>query len=101
MSSPIFRLNGEGKVDLPAHQLDYLLTVKVVGSLEGQGGKPDERLMGVAIPVRLAGALDDPSVGVDIEAALEANAKGQLKDKAMKEIEKKLGPGVLDSLFGR
>ena len=39
LASPILRVKGKGKVDLVREKVDYLLTAKVVGSLEGQGGE--------------------------------------------------------------
>jgi len=93
-------------VDLVRHQVDYLLTTKVVGSLEGQGGS--DKLKGVAIPVRIKGDLNNPSPMVDLEAALKANAehkleekKQELLDKAEEKLQDKLGKGALKGLFGR
>ena len=37
--SPLLRVQGEGDIDLPKETLDYLVTAKVVKSIEGQGGK--------------------------------------------------------------
>ncbi len=101
LSSPIFRINGQGRVDLPEEKVDYLLTTKIVGSLEGQGGKADEDLLGVAIPVRIKGPWADPGLSVDIAAALQANAKSKLKQKAMEKIEEKGGADLLKGLFGK
>ncbi len=108
LASPVLRVTGEGKVDLVQEQLDYLLTTKIVGSLEGQGGADASKLKGVAIPVRLSGNMKDPSIMVDVEAALKANAeqeiekqKQKLMEKAEKKIQDKLGKDVLKGLFGR
>lgn len=106
MASPALRVTGKGKVDLVQEQVDYLLTAKVVGSLEGQGGS--NKLKGVAIPVRIKGDLNNPSPSVDMEAALKANAehkieekKQELMDKAGEKLQDKLGTGALKGLFGR
>jgi len=106
IASPVLRVKGKGKVDLVRHQVDYLLTTKVVGSLEGQGGS--DKLKGVAIPVRIKGDLNNPSPMVDLEAALKANAehkleekKQELLDKAEEKLQDKLGKGALKGLFGR
>ncbi len=108
LASPVLRVTGKGTVDLVQEQLDYLLTTKIVGTLQGQGGADASKLKGVAIPVRLSGNMKDPSVMVDIEAALKANAehqiekkKQELMKKAEKKIQDKLGKGVLKGLFGR
>lgn len=106
MASPVLRVTGTGKVDLVKEQVDYLLTTKVVGSLEGQGGS--DKLEGVAIPVRIKGDLNNPSPSVDLEAALKANAehkleekKQELLDKAGEKLQDKLGTEALKGLFGR
>ena len=106
LASPALRVTGKGKVDLVGNQVNYLLTTKVVGSLEGQGGS--DKLKGVAIPVRIKGDLSNPSPSVDLEAALKANAehkleekKQELLDKAGEKLQDKLGKDALKGLFGR
>jgi len=108
LASPVLRVTGTGQVDLAREQIDYLLTTKIVGSLEGQGGADASKLKGVAIPVRLSGNMKDPSIMVDIEAALKANAeqqiekkKQELMQKAEEKIQDKLGKDVLKGLFGK
>ena len=108
LASPVLRVTGKGKVDLVQEQLDYLLTTKVVGSLKGQGGEDAGKLKGVAIPVRLSGNMKDPSIMVDVQAALKANAeqkieekKQELMKKAEEKLQDKLGKDVLKGLFGR
>ena len=108
LASPVLRVTGKGKVDLVQEQLDYLLTTKIVGTLKGQGGADASKLKGVAIPVRLSGNMKDPSIMVDIQAALKANAeqkieekKQELMKKAGEKIQDKLGKDVLKGLFGR
>ncbi len=105
--SPLLRVNGKGKVDLPKDKIDYLLTTTLVGSLQGQGGKGLKDLSGIPIPVRISGSLADPSYRPDLEAALSAKAKQQievkkeeLKEKATEKLKEKLG-GKLKGLFGR
>ncbi len=106
LASPVLRVTGKGKVDLVKEQINYLLTTKIVDSLEGQGGK--DNLNGVAIPVRIKGKLDNPSPTVDLTAALKANAgkqieekKQELLDKAGDKLKDQLGKGGLEGLFGR
>ncbi len=106
LASPALRVTGKGKVDLVENQVNYLLTTRVVGSLEGQGGS--DKLKGVAIPVRIKGDLNNPSPSVDLEAALKANAehkleekKQELMDKAGEKLKDKLGTGALKGLFGK
>ncbi len=106
LASPALRVTGKGEVDLVENRVNYLLTTRVVGSLEGQGGS--DKLKGVAIPVRIKGDLNNPSPSVDLEAALKANAehkleekKQELMDKAGEKIKDKLGTDALKGLFGK
>ena len=108
LASPILRVKGEGQVDLVKETVDYRLTAKIVGSLEGQGGKGMEELKGIPIPVRLTGPLAQPKPTVDAEALVKALAeekieekKQEVMEKASKKIEEKLGTDVLKGLFGR
>ncbi|HYQ72502.1 MAG TPA: AsmA family protein, partial [Gammaproteobacteria bacterium] len=61
IQSPLLRITGKGQVSLPVETIDYTLTTKLVGSLEGQGGKSLEELKGVAIPVRVGGTFSKPT----------------------------------------
>ena len=108
MASPVLRVKGEGQVDLVKEQIDYRLTAKIVGSLEGQGGKGMEELKGIPIPVRITGALADPKPTVDAQALVKALAQQKIEEKkeevlqkAGKKLEEKLGTDVLKGLFGK
>jgi AsmA protein len=107
LASPALRVRGKGKVDLVREKVNYLLTVKVVGSLEGQGGKSIDELKGVPIPVRIKGDLASPSPTIDVAALARALAKakieekkGELLEKAGRKIEKKLGVDLLKGFLG-
>ena len=94
MKSPLLRIKGEGKVGLPDESIDYLLTTKIVGTLEGQGGKTLKELKGVAIPVRVGGTFSAPTWTPDLGAAVG----DVVKEKAKKEIEKKSRDLLKDKL---
>ena len=100
LASPVLRVTGKGKVDLVKEQADYLLTTKIVDTLKGQGGADASKLKGVAIPVRISGDLKDPSIKVDVAAALKANAEHKVKEKIQEKVKDKLGKDVLKGLFG-
>lgn len=95
--SPLLRVDGKGEVDLPRDTIDYLVTAKLVGSLQGQGGKGD--ISGIPIPVRVTGPLTSPSYKPDLEAALSAKAKAQLEEKK-EEVKKKVEDKVKEKLGG-
>ena len=89
--SPLLRVQGEGQADLNSEALDYLLTAKVVGSLEGQGGKGVDDLKGVAIPVKISGTFAQPKYKVRLDKALKESAEEKVKEKLEKKLEKKFG----------
>ena len=66
MKSPLLRAAGAGKLDLNTMVVDYALDAKVVGTLEGQGGKSMKDLIGLTVPVTIKGDVADPSVMVDM-----------------------------------
>ena len=94
LKSPLLRMTGEGKVGLPDESIDYLLTTKIVGSLEGQGGKALQELKGVAIPIRVGGTFSKPTWSPDLGAAVG----DVVKEKAKKQIEKKSKDLLKDKL---
>jgi AsmA protein len=63
MFAPLVRLSGEGLVPMPQRAIDYNVTAKLVGSLEGQGGK--DALAGVPIPINVKGPWENISYNVD------------------------------------
>ena len=89
--SPLLRVHGEGQVDLNRESLDYLLTAKVVGSLEGQGGKELDELSGVPIPVQISGTFAKPKYQVRLDKALKESAEQKVKEKLQKKLEKNFG----------
>ncbi|MEN8207392.1 MAG: AsmA family protein [Pseudomonadota bacterium] len=102
MKSPLLRINGAGEVSLPKETIDYTLTTKFVGSLEGQGGKGKKKLKGVSIPVRVAGTFSQPSYTPDLAAVASEAAKAEVDKRLKKEkkkLQKKLGKDLPDSLL--
>ncbi|MCS4503071.1 AsmA family protein [Arhodomonas aquaeolei] len=108
--TPLLRLDGDGDVNLVSREMDYNLTVNVVGSLEGQGGEELAALKRVPVPLRFRGPLTGPSVELAVGEALQRAAQGRVKEKvdekkaevkakAKEEIEKKVGDR-LKGLFG-
>jgi AsmA protein len=82
--SPIFRIEGQGKVDLVKQSIDYLLTSYVVGTSKGQGGAELGDLKGLPIPVRIKGSYTQLEYDFDEKAFRKAVAdqfKDQLKAK--------------------
>jgi AsmA protein len=108
--SPLLRVAGKGTADLPGEKLDYLLTTKIVGSLEGQGGKELEELKGLEIPLRIFGSFSEPQYKVDLAKVMEGKAREKVdkqidkqKEKLQEKLQDKFGEdvgGKLKGLFG-
>ena len=94
MKSPLLRLTGKGWADLPQNSVDYLATVTVVGTLQGQDGASMEDLKGLPLPLRVKGELDKPEIGLDPKALAEALLKNSFK-KGTKDLEKNLKDSIL------
>lgn len=87
LQSPLLRIAGAGQTSLVDESIDYTLTTKLVGSLEGQGGKGLEDLKGVEIPVKVSGSWSKPSYRPDVAAALSEAAKAKVREKVDEKIE--------------
>lgn len=68
MASPLFRLTGKGKVNLPASTVDYHLRPQLVATLVGQGDEGSDRA-GITIPLHIMGPFDSPSVRPELNAS--------------------------------
>jgi len=66
--------------------LSYKLNTAIVGSLEGQGGKPIADLKNVTIPLRIKGKMADPDISLEMDKIL----KDSVKKKAKKKLKDKL-----------
>ncbi|WP_293371078.1 AsmA family protein [Nevskia sp.] len=124
--SPLFRVDGAGKVDLVRETIDYTAKPTIVNTASGQGGKDLPDLTGIVIPIKVSGTFDQPKYSLDLKAALTQKAtqglrdqlvgdKGdKLRDKIDSQLEKKLGTQLdgnpalkgklqdgLNSLFGK
>ena len=89
--SPLLRVDGKGKVSLPAETIDYRVTTKLVGSLEGQGGKDLKDLRGIAIPVQVGGTFAAPVYNVKLDSAVKDVAEKKIKKEVGQELEKRFG----------
>jgi AsmA protein len=81
MKAPLFRVGGEGEIDLAAESLNYLVKVTVVNSADGQGGEAMDQLRGVTIPIRLSGSFAAPSYSIDTKELFKLLARKKLEDK--------------------
>tara|TARA_B100002049_G_scaffold107321_1_gene79103 strand:+ start:1 stop:1728 length:1728 start_codon:yes stop_codon:yes gene_type:complete len=82
--SPLIRITGSGKVNLPMTNVDYRLVTGIVDSIEGQGTTDDST--GFKIPLRIKGPFHDVGFKLDVSDA----AKEEVKEKAKDKIKDKL-----------
>jgi AsmA protein len=102
LQSPLLRITGAGEVNLPKEAVDYMLTTKFVGSLEGQGGKGYQELEGLSVPVHVGGTFSKLTYAPDLGSVMTDAAKKEVDKRVQKEkqkLEKKLGTEVPDSLL--
>ena len=84
LKSPLLRLTGKGKIDMPKRWIDYRIEPKLVASTTGQGGAAGAT--GISVPVNIKGPWHDIGYSPDLGAMLGDLAKQPEK--------------VLDSLKG-
>lgn len=86
LMAPLFRIGGQGQVNLVENSLDYTADAAIVATSTGQGGKSfDEGLKGLNVPVRLYGDFAD----VQWKLLLQDMAKAAVKAKAKQKVEAK------------
>jgi len=101
VKAPLFRLGGNGKIDLGERRVDYLARASIVNTLTGQGGKDKGQTRDITIPVKIVGPFDKLGWEVQWSAvgseALKATVgtkldekKQELKDKARDQVKDKL-----------
>jgi AsmA protein len=91
LQAPLLRVGGRGSADLNSEMVDYLVNVKLVGSIEGQQGETADKLAGLEIPVRIKGSFSDPKIDVQLEEMLKARLeveKARLKARIEKQKAK-------------
>lgn len=98
--SPLLRLGGKGDINIGAGSMDYLAKAKVVGTLEGQGGKELTQLKGVTVPLRISGPFTDLKYKLDMDALVKDAAKAKLEEKK-EVIKEKAKKELFKGLFGR
>ena len=93
------RVKGQGTANLVTEALDYNINA---GLLNAEG-----KDKGVPLVVNIAGSFSDPSYSLDVVAMGKALAGDRVnkavdkeKDKLIKKLDEKLGPGVGDALKG-
>ena len=84
LRSPLLRVGGAGKVDLPGEQVDYTLTTLITGTAQGQGGEDLSALKGVKLDIPIRGSFAELAAnfaGVVFQG-MKDNITGNLKNQA-------------------
>ena len=97
--TPLLRINGKGKADLPAQSVDYLVKATIVKSLQGQGGESLDDLVGIPIPIRVTGSFAEPRYALDTKALAEELARDKVKEQLSDTIDKKIGDDKVKGLL--
>ncbi len=95
------RVNGEGIANLVSEKLDYKVNVKLLRAI-ATNTQP-EKIEGIPVVIKVGGIFSKPSYTLDIASMLVEKNKqiiNKEKDKLLKKLDQKLGPGVGDLLKG-
>lgn len=87
MASPLFRLTGNGMVNLPQGTLDYHVKPKLVGTLAGQGDTVTVR-KGLSVPLRIRGPFASPRITPEVDPATLIENIGAIRGGGMGEMLK-------------
>lgn len=91
LKAPLFRVNGDGDINIAQNDLDYLVTISVVNTSKGQGGEALSELKGIPLPVRFFGDITSPKYKIDFKAMYELIAKRKINEGKDDYLERKLG----------
>jgi AsmA protein len=108
-NSPLLRVTGKGNAHLVSEKIDYAVTAKLVGSLEGQSAQDAEDMRKLSIPIIVSGTFAQPSYKLDLKSMLAETQKAKIEEKkqevqekASEKLKEKLGDGaggLLKKLF--
>jgi len=108
LKSPLFRIAGNGQVDIANETISYLVKPTVVATLKGQGGAGIEELNGVTVPIKVSGTFAKPSYALDFAGLGAALAQkkvlekvGGEKGEAVQKLLKGDKAGALEGLLNK
>jgi AsmA protein len=85
LGSPLLRVVGKGRVNLPRETIDYRVEPKFVATLKG---KADTKLgSGLMVPVVISGTFSNPKFRVDLSGIVKGEQVEQLKEDAAKLLQ--------------
>ncbi|HYL24215.1 MAG TPA: hypothetical protein VEV21_07465, partial [Burkholderiales bacterium] len=89
--APLFRVSGNGDIDIGNSAIDYVTKATVVATTKGQGGADLAQLSGLTVPVRLVGPFDALKYQVDYSAAATEFARSKATERLRGALEERLG----------
>ncbi|MDH4982326.1 AsmA family protein [Hyphomicrobium sp. D-2] len=99
LDSPHVHASGDGTVNLSQRTLDYTLRPKLVADLGGDGG--ERNALGIEVPVRITGPLDEPRFAPDIAGALNSQGTVDAVKEIGRQLKGKNAGEVVKDLFGK
>lgn len=96
---PFMRLTGSGSLNLLDSTLNYTLRARVVDTPTFGDGEELDKLKGLAVPIKLSGALDSPSVSVDLGELAKSAAEQKIEEREQ-EVKDRVKDKVSEKLRG-
>ncbi len=94
--SPLIRVTGAGKANMPKKTLDYRVEPKLAATLEGQGGQ--QEASGIEVPILITGPWSSPRFAPDLKSMIQNREN---IEKTIDSIKEDGGKGLLKSLMGQ
>lgn len=103
VDGPLVRMTATGEIDVPAHSIDMEVEPKIVASLEET--QTVENAAGIAVPFRIEGPLDHPSLRLDLQRMFSNPEQTRKTVREIGEVLRKKLKGrrageILDNLLG-
>lgn len=95
IKAPLFRIGGNGDIDIGSETINYTAKPTIVNSLKGQGGSDLSIMNGLTIPIKVTGTFAKPNYAIDFSGL----AAGMAKNKLLENVGGKKAD-VVKSLLG-
>ena len=80
IKAPLFRITGNGDIDIANETLNYNAKPTIVNTLKGQGGSDLSLMNGLTIPIKVTGTFAKPNYAFDFNDLAAGIAKNKLLD---------------------
>ncbi len=94
------KVTGQGSINMVSNAIDYRLNAAVLKiPAEDKLAEQTQDIVGLTIPVRITGTINEPKVRPDVEGLLKEKAKQKI-DEEKQKLEEKLKDKLKDKLRG-